>query len=150
MALRAYTPEKRVIEVKGQVLGEVQGLSLEHIATLVMAHAPDLEAVVDLFRKEGSLESLTTEDWLKLAMPVVTQAPGLAANIIACAAGEPEGAATIQSWPFSAQVAALMLVFELTFTEIGEVKKALGAIAALLGKTKAVTGTATKTSKRAK
>lgn len=151
MALVAFTPEMREIKTaKGQVLAEVQGLSLEPVATLLRTHLPDLDALVELFTNKESAEAFSTEDWMKLALPIVTQAPGLVANIIALAANETD-ASPVKTWPLSVQIAALVVIFELTFSEIGEVKKAIGIVAALLAKKKTMTtGKATKTSKKAK
>jgi hypothetical protein len=145
MALRAYTPEQREIKIKGQVLGEVQGLSLENISVLVHKHLPDLEALYALF-DEDVRAAMQTGDMVNVLAPVVTQAPGFVANVIALAANEPDGAPTIQqTWPFSAQLAALVVIFELTFSEIGEVKKVKEFVAALLTKAKTkTTGTGKK------
>jgi hypothetical protein len=132
MALIEYTPERRDIKAReGQVLGQVQGLSLEHVAVLVREHLPDLEALFELFQT-GDVESLEAQDWLKLAMPIITQAPGLAANMIALAADEPGSAQKVQTWPLGVQLMALVDIFDLTVAEVGSVKKAMEMVAALL------------------
>lgn len=133
MPLVEYTPPRRAITAnEGQVLGEVQGLSLEHVAVLVREHLPDLEAVADLFQQGGGVEAFSVQDWKKLALPFITQAPGLVANVIAVAANEPKAAPTVQSWPMSMQLRALVDIFDLSFAEIGEVKKAVELVVALL------------------
>lgn len=140
MALRAYTPERREVKAEGQVLGEVRGLSLEAIGVLVREHMPDLEAIVDLFDQKDGAKALGAQDWMTLALPLVTQAPGLVANVIALAGEEPQAAPDVMGWPASAQLSALVNIFQLTFSEIGEVKKAWEIVAALRRQAKATTG----------
>ncbi len=134
MALRAYTPERREVSTsKGQVLADVRGLSLEDVSVLIREHLPDLEALVDLFRNDEARAAMSAKDYGSLFLPVITQAPGFVANVIALAADEPNGAKKIQDdkWPLSVQVAAIAVVWELTVSEIGEVKKLLGIVTAL-------------------
>lgn len=131
MAFSDYQPERRAVTVKGQELGQVQGLSLESLATLVQTHLPDMEAVVEIFDRNNAGQLVTAQEWLKLAVPLISQAPGLAANIIAIAGDEPTAAPMIQKWPGSVQAAALFDIFELTFSEVGQVKKLVGLIATI-------------------
>lgn len=148
MALRQYTPERREVKAKGQVLGEVRGLALEDVAVLVREHLPDLDALVELFNNPDAMDSMSVEDWKKLALPIITQAPGLAANVIALAADAPDGGPTVQTWPVGAQLEALVSIFEMTISEVGEIKKAWGIVAALLAQKKTrTTGAAKKTGK---
>jgi hypothetical protein len=106
----------------------VRGLSLNDVAVLMREHFPDLEAVFDLFQ---GAEKMQPEQWEGLALSVISNAPGFAANVIALAAGEgsAEDAARL---PAPVQLKALTQVGELTFTEVGGVGKAWEIVAGLL------------------
>ena len=123
--------ERRTVQLKGGSF-EVEGLSLESFAVLVRTHLPDLE---DLFAMFDNVENMTIDDVQKLASKVVMEAPGFAANVIALAAGEPEQAPRVQKLPFPVQVQTLMDIGDLTFSEVGGVKKFLPVVADLLGMT---------------
>lgn len=131
MPLAGYTPENRVIQIGPTNSFVVRGLSLNDVAVLVREHFPDLEALFDLF---GNADQITTDSLEPLVMSVISQAPGFAANVIALAAGEGD-ASDAEKLPFPIQVQALLDISELTFTEVGGIKKAAGLIAGLLKKT---------------
>lgn len=131
MPLAGYTPENRVIQIGPTNSFVVRGLSLNDVAVLVREHFPDLEALFDLF---GNADQITTDSLEPLVMSVISQAPGFAANVIALAAGEGD-ASDAEKLPFPIQVQALLDISELTFTEVGGIKKAVGLIAGLLKKT---------------
>lgn len=131
MPLAGYQPARRAIEI-GTDSFHVKGLGLSDISILVREHFPDLDAVFDLFQA-GSAD-LNIEQMQKLAMVVVSQAPGLAANIIALAAGEGD-ASDAEKLPAPVQVKALIEIGDLTFQDVGGPKKGLELIVALLNKT---------------
>lgn len=138
MGLADYQPETRVISLKGGSFS-VRGLSLEAFTTLVRQHLPDLEAMWNLGSEvlSGRTE-LTQDDLTMLAITFAEQAPGFTANVIALASGDTsekaiEGA---RSLPFPVQVQTLVSISELTFDEVGGIKKALESVAATLAKTK--------------
>lgn len=131
MPLAGYQPESRVVQLSGGNSFSVRGLSLNDFAVLIRTHLPDLEGVFDLFQ---NVETLTAERLEPLAVSVISQAPGFSANVIALAAGEGD-ASDAERLPFPVQVKALLDIGELTFSEVGGVKKSLEMIAALLKKT---------------
>jgi hypothetical protein len=127
MPLAGYQPEQREISLANDSF-HVRGLSLNDVAVLMREHFPDLEAVFDLFQ---GAEKMQPEQWEGLALSVISNAPGFAANVIALAAGEgsAEDAARL---PAPVQLKALTQVGELTFTEVGGVGKAWEIVAGLL------------------
>lgn len=132
MALSNYTPESRVVQLKGGSF-TIEGLSLEHVSVLVREHLPDLEALFNLFQQS---EAVTDADFTKIAMSVVSQAPGFAANVIALASSEPNAAPQAAKLPFPVQVDLIVQIGDLTFSEVGGVKKSVELVVALLQRNK--------------
>lgn len=132
MALSNYTPESHEVVLKGGSF-KVEGLSLEHVAVLVREHLPDLDALFSLFQNSGNVDSTQFED---IAKAIITQAPGFAANLIAVASNEPESAPNAAKLPFPVQLEVIMKIGDMTFSEVGGVKKSLELITALLQKNK--------------
>lgn len=128
MPLAGFQPEQREIALGGGNSFHVRGLSLNDVAVLIREHFPDLDAIVDLFT---GIDKLTQDQFQPLAVSVVSQAPGFVANVIALAAGEGD-ATDAAKLPGPIQIKALMTIGDLTFTEVGGVKKSVEMIAALL------------------
>lgn len=129
MALSDFTPERHEVKLnKGSF--HVTGLSLDAVAKLLKTHLGEMETVFDMVT--GSFKSVEEIDTAGLAHRLITESPGLAANIIACAAGEPEAAAQAAMLPFPVQVETLQAIGRLTFEEVGGVKKAMGTILQLV------------------
>jgi hypothetical protein len=131
MALSDYTPESREVALGQGKSFHVSGLSLQHIEILVRTHLPDLEELLDVFMSEGG--NFEGEDLKKLGITLASRAPGFVANVIALGAGETDATATAAKLPFPIQLQALADVFEITFTEVGGIKKFMETVAALLG-----------------
>lgn len=134
MSLADYQPEQRVIPI-GKTSFLVTGLSLGHITSLIRTHLDDLDALYDIGSKViGNKVDVTEQDLTKIAAAVAEQAPGFVANLIALAAGEYNAQAinNAHSLPFPTQVKALIEIAELTFAEVGGVKKGLELVAGLL------------------
>lgn len=128
MPLAGYTPEVRDIPLGRGNSFQVQGLSLSNLAVLIREHFPDLDAIADLLKVGDSFNVSALQPIL---LSLVSQMPGLAANIIAVAAGEGDASdAAKLSGPL--QVKALTEICELTFAEVGGVGKGWGMLAALL------------------
>lgn len=128
MSLAEYKPPSREVPL-GDTALRLEGLSLEHIAILVREHLPDMEALIEVFSGSGVKD---TDDFKKVAFALVTQAPGFAANVIALAAGEPDSAENAFRIPAPKQIELITVIGDLTFTEVGGVKKALEMVAGLL------------------
>jgi len=134
MSLADYQPETRVVQLKGGSF-LVKGLALTEFTTLIRHHLPDIEALFALGSNvlSGKTE-LTEDDLTKLAVTLSEQAPGFVANLIAVAAGETDEKAIENAGrlPFPVQVKTLVDIADLTFSEVGGVKKALESVAGLL------------------
>lgn len=136
MSLADYQPERRVIPI-GKTSFTVTGLSLGHITSLVRTHLDDLDALYEIGSSViGGKADVSEQDLTKIAVAVAEQAPGFVANLIALAAGEYNGPAinNAHSLPFPTQVKTLIEIAELTFAEVGGVKKGLELVAELLKK----------------
>lgn len=131
MPLAGYEPPARLIPLGDKKSGksfEVHGLSLTHVAVLIREHFPDLDAVFAMF---NHFDEVTPDQFQPLVLSIVSQAPGFAANVIAIAAGEGD-AKDAMKLPAPLQVKALMDIAELTFMEVGGVKKGWEMVADLL------------------
>jgi len=131
MSLASYTPETREVPLGRGNTFSVSGLSLQHIEILVRTHLEDIEALFDLIADgAGNFEP---DDLKKLAISLATRAPGFVANVIALAAGEHDATANAARLPMPVQIQAIHDIGELTFTEVGGIKKFMETVAALLG-----------------
>ena len=99
----------------------VRGLSLDDISFLVQRHGAKLQ---DLFSQfVANAGELTTESAVGFAVPLMKEAPGIAAELIACASGDPEDAEIAAQLPFPVQLDALEKLATLTFESGGGPKK---------------------------
>lgn len=128
MGLSNYKPESRLIALKGGSF-QVEGLSIEDVSVLVREHLPDLDALFDIFQNANVKSS---DDMLPVVKSLVSQAPGFAANLIAIASREPDSAAQASRIPAPKQIEIIMEIGDLTFTEVGGIKKSWELIAGLL------------------
>lgn len=129
MGLATFTPERHEHVMKGNSVISVTGLTLNHIARLIHYHFQDIEALFDLFK---NLDKAHEGDVSKIIMGLVSDAPGFVANVIALAADEPDQAEKAEKLPFPVQIELLMKVAEMTFEDVGGLKKGMETIAALL------------------
>lgn len=118
----------------------VRGLSLDDVAYLVRLHKASLEELFDSFQTEGDL---TAEAAMKFVGPLVQTMPRLAADAIACAAGDHEDADIAAQLPFPVQVEILELVIGLTFSTEGGPKKLVETVVRLALGTTALMDTLT-------
>ena len=135
MALADYVPESRPVVVNGKPLFVVEGLSLDTLAVLVKTHLPDFEAIFDIVSNGQNSDENWMDHLQRISQAVVMQAPGLAANIIAVSSTEELTEDLIRiarRLPFPIQVNALMEIGQLTFEEVGGVKKAMESMTTLL------------------
>ena len=133
MSLANYTPPSRTVSLGGDNSFNVNGLSLQSIEILVRTHLPDVEELFELFMDGGNF---TTDDLKRLALTLATRAPGFTANVIALGAGERDATANAARLPFPIQLQALAEIAELTFAEVGGIKKFVETVAGLLSSMK--------------
>ena len=134
MGLTNYKPVRHEIVLQDNEPLSIRGLSLEDISALVQHHLPDIEALFELFERTGSLND--DEGFRNIVLAAVNEAPGFVANLIAMAADEPDAAQNAQQLPGPVQVQALLMIGDLTFKDVGGIKKGMGDIAALLSRLK--------------
>lgn len=133
MPLVGYQQERRQIALADSNSFTVRGLSLSDLSVLIREYYDDLSVLVDLFSNEQG----RAPNWSAMVLPLVSQAPGLTASIIALASDE-----GVEAIPFvlklsaPVQIQALTDIGDLTFTEVGGVGKAVELVAGLLKKTK--------------
>lgn len=133
MSLANYTPPSRTVSLGGDNSFNVNGLSLQSIEILVRTHLPDVEELFELFMDGGNF---TTDDLKRLALTLATRAPGFTANVIALGAGETDATENAARLPFPIQLQALAEIAELTFAEVGGIKKFVETVAGLLSSMK--------------
>jgi len=131
MSLASFTPEARDLKVGDKVICRVTGLSLSHIEIIVRTHLDDIEALFELFMNGGG--NFENDDLKKLAVSLATSAPGFVANVIALASGENDATENAAKLPMPVQLQAMSDIMELTFTEVGGIKKFMETVASLLG-----------------
>lgn len=133
MSLSQYKPETRTVVLSEASTVHLRGLGLVGISVLVREHFPDLDAIIALFKRD---QAIAAGDIGAIALSLTTHAPGLVANVIAIAADEPEQADVVMTMPAPTQIKLLTVILELTFTEVGGIKKAWEMVADLLGMAK--------------
>lgn len=145
MSLADFAPQRRDVMLNGATLFSIRGLSFVEFETLIRTHFPDLDGIADLWDKFGDA---SFDDIAPFFVALTSQAPGLVANIIALAADEPHAAPQAIKIPAPAQIKILLDITDLTFNEVGGVKKALAHVAPMvLKKVEKVMATRGKTPK---
>ena len=142
MSLADYQPEVRMFgQGKGQF--SVAGLSLEHFALLLTTHLSDLEEIFDLIISGMSGQEIDLDSAKEIAVKFCAESPELVAHIVALAAdGVDEKTGRVRAdsliaaakLPLALQIDILVAVGELTFSEVGGVKKCLELLTGMLGK----------------
>ena len=132
--LADYKAESRVI-VLGDSSVTVSGLSLNSFAQVISTHFEDIQAIFDLFTSitKGKTD-ISEEDIATIIGKALTEAPGLVANLICAAANESGEVAhnAVLTIPFPKQLEIMTAVVELTFKEVGGIKKSLDQVKVLM------------------
>ena len=110
MSLKDLVIEKRTVATDGGSF-EVQGLSIEALASLLDQHKEELSA---LFSESVKFDVL------------VRDFPVFVAKLIAVAAGEPKEINQVRSLPAGVQLDALMAIWDMTGIDVGQVGNLLG------------------------
>lgn len=133
MSLANYRHATYELKAGDQVVASLRGLTSQDVGILIRTHLEDLDALGDLTNLG---RPLTNEEWLNLGISVITQFPGLMANVIALAADEPHSAPNVMNMPMPLQLDAVQNIVRLTFTEGITVKKLVELVTALQTKVK--------------
>lgn len=128
MSLADFVPEWQVVKYNGEEGFRVRGLSLADLSALVRSNLPDLETAFatyqDAQKAGASMDALV----LKL----ISDAPVMAAHVIALGAGEIDSAEQAKQLPFPVQVDALIKTLNLTFVAVGGSKNFYAMLLKLL------------------
>jgi hypothetical protein len=134
MALAEYKPASQVFTANGSSF-TVKGLSLIALTKLIRHHLEDAEAVYDLVIEvmAGKTE-FTEEVFTQVLIALLEHSPTFVANVIALAADEDnaEAIAAAGTLDFAVQLKVIVAISDLTFSEVGGIKKGIGMIVALL------------------
>lgn len=107
----------------------VRGLSLDDISYLVQHHGQRMESLFSDFAQTSG--EITVEAIASFALPLLQAAPEIAADMIACASGDPEDSAIARTLPFPTQLDALQKLAGLTFSVSGGPKKLLETVVSM-------------------
>lgn len=118
----------------------VRGLSFDDIAFLVARNKDSLSNLFNQFQDQGDL---SLDNASAFILPLIETAPRLAAEIIACGAGDADDWEVARQLPFPVQVEALEGIIDLTFSAEGGPKKVLEAVVRLAQGTSALMETLT-------
>lgn len=111
------------VEVPGGGSFTVKGLSFMDMRTLFTKYAAEVTSFFDLIANGGTAKAMDVENAAAVAAAFIRQAPALAAETIALAAGEPDAFGTVLTLPFPVQIEALKKIGKLTFGTDGSAKK---------------------------
>ena len=104
----------------------VRGLSLDDLTYILQRHAVEVSHVISAIEaKKGDVDhDLISE----MAVGLIEAAPGVAAEIVAVAAGELDQIDTVRRLPFPVLLDAVEKIGNLTFEVYGGPKKVLEAV----------------------
>lgn len=109
----------------------LRGFSLNDITELVSKHQTELAALFGVFMADGALK-VDIGDVKEIGTELLKASPAVAGDIIAFAAGEPEGGEAAQQLPFPIQIEALENIGKLTFDAQGGPKKVIEVVTRIL------------------
>ena len=125
MGLKDLTIPSAPVQTPGGEFS-VRGLSLEDLTYILQRHAVEVSQVIATIEaKKGEIgNDLISE----MAVGLIESAPGVAAEVIAVAAGEHDEVSKVRRLPFPVQMDALEKIGNLTFEVYGGVGKTLEAV----------------------
>lgn len=137
MALAQYTPKTKVVKI-GDTTIKVKGLGLDQLGEIIADHKDDLLPIFMKFQ-HGELDA-SSIDGANLITTVVNNAPELIQKVIILASGELASdnsnydtlVDAVSTMTIGDQLAVVMAVVELTFTEPGTLKKTLGSLPGIM------------------
>lgn len=117
MSFANYKPATEAVKFAGGQAA-VRGLNTEDISDLIRIHLDDMENLFSLFQ-DASANVAANQQSKAIVIKLIKDAPHLAAQIVAMAAGEPDSYDAIRSLPFPTMVDAIEKIGRLTFEEVG-------------------------------
>ena len=131
MSLRDLKLPEAIVEFPGGSFA-VRGLSLNDIAFLVSRHGEKIKTTfAGLVQQAQGTDDFDLNSVSTLAVPVLRAIPELAAEMIACASGEPDAVELATRLPAPVQVDALEKLLTITFESGGGAKKVFETVVRL-------------------
>lgn len=112
---------------------EVRGLSFVDAKALLVKHSSELARLFDLVANGNGADPLSVASAAASAGQFISEAPALAAEVIAMATGEEDVFEMALALPFPVQVDALTKIGKLTFATEDSAKKFLQTVRSLIG-----------------
>lgn len=131
MPLSDFTPERVKVEYKGRLLASVRGLCLDDLSLLVRGHLDTLRHLYRRSQGEGDMFTRLNQDGFLLRL--LTEAPGIAVEVISLASDEPDSTAQVRMLPIPLQVKLLQTIIRLTFEDVGGPKAFVALIGSMIG-----------------
>ena len=134
MSLAGYKAPTASVEISGCSF-VVKGLSPSTVSTLVRANLPELELVFQKLNdaSQGDFGAMSFESMI---VTVADIAPSILTNVIALAVVEDAPLETLveaaQQMSIGAQIVAASAIADLSFVEVGGVKKFIGLVGGML------------------
>jgi hypothetical protein len=133
MSLRDYVIQTRTIPTGNGHAFTVRALGFDDILHLLVERHGLVETGLSLFGESGfNPANAEAEEVRAFALQLMSKTPELVAELIACAADEPDMAPTALRLPAPVQLEAFMAAYELTFTEPGALGKFFGRLTNLM------------------
>lgn len=127
MGLRDLRLPSSQIQVPGGDSFSVRGLSLQDISIIVRHHGAAMTLLFDRYIKQSG-DGLPPADMATMGRALLEIAPDAAAEMVALAAGEPEGIDIVRTLPLPVQVDALDKLMSHTFATDQDLKKVIETV----------------------
>lgn len=125
MGLKHISIPEALVALPGGDSFAVRGLCFDDLAYLVRRHGAKLKKLFEDFTERGEV---TVEGIAMFALPLLEQAPEIAAELIACASGDKNDVGIAAKLPLPVQLDALEKLADLTFAAEGGPKKVLETV----------------------
>lgn len=133
MGLKDLRLPTEPVEVPGGGEFTVRGLSFVDMKSLLVAHSAELSRLFDLVVAGNGNGEIALTNMTEAAAQFITEAPALAASVIALASDEEGVFEIVLNLPFPVQVDALTKIGKLTFATEDSAKKFLQTARSLTG-----------------
>lgn len=131
MSLSSYKPKRKTITIDSDTEFSIRALDLSDVRAIINEHLVALDAMMENFAQKNADVFTTGMDDVggQLIRTLVTDAPDIAAHIIALAADEPDAIEQAASLPLPVMLNTIIEIGNATFTDHGGPKKFFGMVA---------------------
>lgn len=124
MSLADYQPIREEVKSrKGGFSVTVRGLSIDDFTMLFNKHLNDINKLFDLHGKALTMDKFS--ETMQIATRLVSEAPDVAARVIALACDEPDQMEKARKLVVPLQIEVIKKVLQLTFDEAGGIRNFL-------------------------